>query len=215
MIPMRVIHCLFEKVIRLAEQDYYPSIRDYWTTALSTDLGNEYLVAFRHVIEAPNMGSGIEQIANYWIDSHLADPQTLNPLVREARLLRFLQVDVFGIIALASNPGKFCVLVIEVKDNQLTLSDFGQTLVYILGSNARFGFLLGVNVDTMPALSALLAYRPSIMNGKVSVNNTHQDYNLGICKWDTSSGDPLRFQVGQIDSIHMLSRFIKRELSVS
>lgn len=199
----------------MAEQDYYPAIRDYWSTALSPDLGSEYLVAFKHVLEAPNMGSGMEQIADDWINSHLADSQGLNSLVKEARLLRFLQVDIFGIVALASNPARFCLIVIEVKDNQLTLSDFGQTLVYILGSAASFGFLLGVNVDTMPALAALLNYRPSILNGTLHIKSGGQDYILGICKWDTSSGDPLRFQVGQIDSIHMLSRFIKRELSIS
>lgn len=199
----------------MAEQDYYPAIRDYWTTAVASDLGSEYLVAFKHVIEATNLGSGLQQIANDWINSNLASVQGLNALLNKANLLYFLQVDIFGVAALASDPAKFCLIVIEVKDNQMTLSDFGQTLVYVLGSTASFGFLLGIDVDTTPALSTLLNYRPAILNGSLLVGKTSQDYLMGICKWDTSSGDPLRFQLGQIKSIRTLSRFIKQELSVS
>ena len=190
-------------------------IRDYWSTALTADLGKGYLVAFRHVTEAASLGSGIQQIVRNWVDAKLASIQELSSLVDKARLLQFLQVDVFGLVALASNPGRFCLTVIEVKDNQMSLADFGQTLVYVLGSAASSGFLLGVNADASPALATLLNYRSSILKGTLLVGKRSQQYLLGICKWDTSSGDPLRFQLGHINSIRTLSRFIRTELSVS
>jgi hypothetical protein len=216
MIPMRGARILSDRSVRaMAEQDYYPAIRDYWLRALSADLGKDYLVAFRHVVEVANLGNGMEQIARNWVAANLASTQELGTLMEKARLLHFLQVDVFGLVASASNPGRFSLIVIEVKDNQLNLSDFGQILVYVLGSAASFGFLLGVNVDASLTLATLLNYRSSILEGTQLVGKKSEPYFLSICKWDTSSGDPLRFQLGRINSIHTLSRFIRRELSVS
>lgn len=183
------------------EIDYYPEIATTLTNEIShsiTDLGN-FIVDFQACGNI-DLAKGLELIAQ-------RQELPISFCGISVEMVRELFVDITGCIY-SNNSEKSALIICELKKKPLSLTDFAQLIGYCYTSSVPCGLLISIDNRISTSFEKILRNNPHLLNFKLS----NKKFRIGICWWNSSSGELCFDQIGNISSITDLSRFIAHQL---
>jgi len=182
----------------LKELEYYKQLashlKDEMQSLLST-LG-DFMVDFKSCGNI-DLSFGLEELLR--ANQSIKDKSLLDKI----ELTRGLYVDILGIVY--SQSRRLSELIIcEVKNHNLTLTDHAQLIGYCIASDIRYGLLISIKGRITGGFESILKNNPFLLN----IDRKGIVHKFGICSWNPKSSELFFDEIGAFNSLEALSRDI-------
>lgn len=180
------------------EVGYYEQIASY----LKDEMQALLLTLGHFVIDFQSCG-------NTDLSSGLKEILRTNPSIEDEKLpekielTRGLHIDILGIIYWRSKMLSE-LLICEVKNHDLMLTDHAQLIGYCVASNVRYGLLISIDGRITGGFESILKNNPSLLN----IDRERIKHRFGICSWNPRLNELFFDEIGAFNSLEALSRDI-------
>lgn len=128
-------------------------------------------------------------------------------LMTKVKLTKRLFVDILGLVY-SKIKKKGYLIVCEVKNHSLTLTDFAQLIGYCIASNVKYGLLISLDKRITGGFEAILKQSSSLVKVK-RIKITHF---FAICMWRTNLKELFFNEIGAFTSLLAICRDIASSL---